>query len=88
MAIIGAHMLPCSSEADALRTMLRDAFGFDSVDLGGGWLIFALPPSELRCTLPTFESGARYQVAFMCDDIRATIAEPRSRGGRSMAAGR
>src|SRR5438046_2171187 len=47
MAIIGAHMLLYSSEADALRAMLRDVFGFESVDAGGGWLIFALPPSEL-----------------------------------------
>ena len=47
MAIIGTHMLLYSSQADALRLMLRDAFGFESVDAGDGWLIFALPPSEL-----------------------------------------
>ena len=83
MAIIGAHMLLYSPEADALRAMLRDAFGFPSVDAGGGWLIFALPPSELGvhpAEGPTHESGVRHQVAFMCDDIRATIAELRTRG--------
>ena len=47
MAIIGSHMLLYSSEADALRRMLRDVFGFRAVDAGGGWLIFALPPAEL-----------------------------------------
>jgi hypothetical protein len=85
MAIIGAHMLLYSSEADALRTMLRDAFGFRAVDAGGGWLIFALPPAELGvhpAEGPTYESGVRHQVAFMCDDIRATIAELRSKGVR------
>ena len=83
MAIIGAHMLLYSPEADALRAMLRDAFGFPSVDAGGGWLIFALPPSELGvhpAEGPTHESGVGHQVTFMCDDIRATIAELRRKG--------
>jgi hypothetical protein len=83
MAIIGTHMLLYSSQAEALRVMLRDAFGFKSVDAGGGWLIFALPPSELGvhpAEGPTYESGVRHQVTFMCDDIRATIAELRTRG--------
>ena len=82
MAIIGAHMLLYSSEAEALRGMLRDVFGFRAVDAGGGWLIFALPPSELGvhpAEGPTHESGVRHQVTFMCDDIQATIAELRAR---------
>jgi catechol 2,3-dioxygenase-like lactoylglutathione lyase family enzyme len=83
MAIFGAHMLLYSSEADALRAMLRDVFGFESVDAGGGWLIFALPPSELGvhpAEGPTYESGVRHQIAFMCDDIKRTIDELRTRG--------
>ena len=47
MGIIGAHMLLYSPEADALRATLRDVFGFEHVDAGDGWLVFALPPSEL-----------------------------------------
>lgn len=83
MAIIGAHMLLYSAEADALRAMLRDVFGFQSVDAGGGWLIFALPPAELGvhpAEGPKHESGGRHEVTFMCDDIRATIAELRAKG--------
>jgi hypothetical protein len=83
MAIFGAHMLLYSSEADALRAMLRDVFGFESVDAGSGWLIFALPPSELGvhpAEGPTYESGVRHQIAFMCDDIKRTIDELRTRG--------
>lgn len=85
MAIIGAHMLLYSSEPDALRTTLRDVFGFDSIDAGGGWLIFALPPSELGvhpAEGPTHDSGVRHQVTFMCDDIRATVAGLRKKGIR------
>jgi hypothetical protein len=51
MAIIGTHMLLYSSQADALRVMLRDAFGFESVDAGDGWLIFALRHQSSGCTL-------------------------------------
>jgi catechol 2,3-dioxygenase-like lactoylglutathione lyase family enzyme len=83
MAIIGAHALLYTPEPEALRAMLRDVFGFRHVDDGDGWLIFALPPAELGvhpAEGPTFESGTRHQVSFMCDDIGATIAELRAKG--------
>jgi catechol 2,3-dioxygenase-like lactoylglutathione lyase family enzyme len=83
MGIIGAHMLLYTSEADALRSTLRDVFGFRFVDAGGGWLIFALPPSELGvhpAEGPTYDSGVRHQVSLMCDDIHATVAELRAKG--------
>jgi len=83
MPIIGAHMLLYTPEPDALRAMLRDVFGFQSVDAGGGWLIFALPPAELGvhpAESPTHDPGVRHQVTFMCDDIRSTVAELRSKG--------
>ncbi len=83
MAIIGAHALLYSPEATALRAMLRDTFGFKSVDAGGGWLIFALPPAELGvhpAEGPTYKSGVRHQISFMCDDIRATVAQLRDKG--------
>lgn len=85
MAITGTHMLLYSSEADALRATLRDVFGFPCVDAGDGWLIFALPPAEIGvhpAEGPTFASGARHQITFMCDDIHATVAELREKGVR------
>jgi catechol 2,3-dioxygenase-like lactoylglutathione lyase family enzyme len=83
MAINGTHMLFYTSEAEKLREVLRDAFGFKYVDAGGGWLIFALPPAEVGvhpAEGPTFESGVRHQISFMCDDIHKTIAELRAKG--------
>ena len=83
MAIIGAHALLYTSEAEKMRAMLRDVFGFPHVDAGGGWLIFALPPAELGvhpAEGPTYDSGVRHQLSFMCDDINATIADLRARG--------
>jgi hypothetical protein len=85
MAITGAHMLLYSAEEEALRAMLRDVFGLRHVDSGDGWLIFALPPAELGvhpAAGPTYESGVRHQISFMCDDIHKTVAELRSKGVR------
>ena len=45
--ITGAHTILYSRDADADRAFFRDVLGFHSVDAGGGWLIFALPPAEL-----------------------------------------
>jgi predicted enzyme related to lactoylglutathione lyase len=83
MAINGAHMLLYTSEPDALRATLRDVFGWKHVDAGDGWLIFALPPAELGvhpAEGPTYESGVRHQITFMCDDINKTITELRGKG--------
>jgi len=83
MAITGSHMLLYTSEPEALRAVLRDVLGFKHVDAGEGWLIFKLPPSELGvhpAEGPTYESGARHQVSFMCDDINRTVRELKAKG--------
>ena len=82
MAITGAHVLLYSSAEDELRTVLRDVFNWKFVDAGGGWLIFALPPSEIGvhpAEGPAFESGT-HQFSLMCDDITATVRELRAKG--------
>jgi predicted enzyme related to lactoylglutathione lyase len=83
MAVVGAHVLLYSPEPEALRAMLREAFGWKHVDAGEGWLIFALPPAELGvhpAEGPTYESGVRHQFSLMCDDIEATVRELRAKG--------
>jgi predicted enzyme related to lactoylglutathione lyase len=83
MAITGIHGLVYTSEPDAVRAIFRDVFGWEHVDAGHGWLIFALPPAELGvhpAEGPTSEAGSRHQISFMCDDIKATTAELRSKG--------
>ncbi len=83
MAITGAHALLYTSEPEAVRAIFRDVFGWHHVDDGEGWLIFALPPAELGvhpAEGPTFESGVRHQLTFMCDDIVATVDELRAKG--------
>jgi catechol 2,3-dioxygenase-like lactoylglutathione lyase family enzyme len=83
MAIIGAHVVLYTTQPDALRAMLRDVFGFQHVDAGDGWLLFALPPSEVGvhpAEGPTYKSGVRHQLTFMCDDIGSTLRELRGKG--------
>src|SRR5262245_51486933 len=47
--ITGMHAVVYTRDAEADRAFFRDVLGFSSVDAGGGWLIFAAPPSELAC---------------------------------------
>jgi catechol 2,3-dioxygenase-like lactoylglutathione lyase family enzyme len=45
--IVGVHAIVFTPDADADRAFLADVLGLRSVDGGGGWLIFGLPPAEL-----------------------------------------
>ena len=71
-------MLLYTSEATALRAVLRDALGWSHVDAHDGWLIFALPPAEVAAH-PT-DGGSRHELYLMCDDIHATVEELRAKG--------
>jgi catechol 2,3-dioxygenase-like lactoylglutathione lyase family enzyme len=77
VTITGAHVLLYSPEADALRTVLSDAFGWRNVDAGGGWLIFALPPGEVAVH-PA--DRPVHELSLMCDDLAATMAELEAKG--------
>src|SRR6187397_1528364 len=57
--IFGAHFLLYSKEAEADRAFLREVLGFSSVDAGGGWPIFALPPGEIAVHPSGAKSPAR-----------------------------
>ena len=45
--IYGAHVIVYSKDSEADRAFFQDVLQSGSVDAGGGWLIFALPPAEL-----------------------------------------
>ena len=67
--ISGAHVVLFSREAEADRAVLRDVFGLEHVDAGGGWLIFALPPAEIA--VHPDADGGQQQVYLMCEDVAA-----------------
>jgi catechol 2,3-dioxygenase-like lactoylglutathione lyase family enzyme len=76
--INGAHVVVYAEDAARARAFFRDVLGLPSVDAGGGWLIFALPPAELG--VHPDGTGGRHELYFMCDDIDATVADLRAKG--------
>jgi hypothetical protein len=76
--INGMHAILYSQDADATRDALRQVLGTRSVDAGGGWLIFALPPAEIAVH-PAGEGG-RAELYLMCDDVAATVAALEAEG--------
>ncbi len=75
--IFGAHLVLFSEDADADRAFLAAVLGLDSVDAGGGWLIFRLPPAE-TAVHPADSPGA--QLYLMCDDLAAEMKSLADRG--------
>jgi predicted enzyme related to lactoylglutathione lyase len=76
--ITGVHAIVFSPEAEKVRAFFRDVLSLSSVDAGGGWLIFALPPAELA--VHPAEGDSCHELYLMCDDIHATLAELRGKG--------
>jgi catechol 2,3-dioxygenase-like lactoylglutathione lyase family enzyme len=76
--ITGAHAIIFTPDPDGVRAFLRDVLGFASVDAGGGWLIFALPPAELAAHPSDDDRG--HELYLMCDDIEATVEELKRKG--------
>jgi catechol 2,3-dioxygenase-like lactoylglutathione lyase family enzyme len=76
--ITGVHAIIFTRDAEGVRAFFRDVLELPSVDAGGGWLIFALPPAELAAH-PAEEDG-RHELYLMCDDIRTTVAELKAKG--------
>ena len=77
--INGAHAIIFSNDEDADRGFFKDVLGLDSVDAGGGWLIFALPPSELAVH-PAEAGNPGQEIYLMCEDIDRTVSDLESRG--------
>jgi len=71
--IIGAHSIIYSKNPDADRAFLRDVLKLTNVDVGGGWLIFGLPPAEVAVH-PSNENDL-HEFYLLCDDVGTLIAE-------------
>lgn len=79
--ISGAHWLIYSKDPESDRAFFRDVLGFPAVDAGGGWLIFALPPTELAVHPGDGAFVQQYAehdllgavLYLMCDDVHAVV---------------
>lgn len=78
LVVFGAHVVLHSRDADADRRFLAETLALDSVDAGHGWLIFAMPPSEVAVHPADAAAGA--ELYLMCDDLAAELESLASRG--------
>src|SRR6188472_3552455 len=71
--LTGAHSIIYSTNPDADRAFLRDVLSLPSVDVGGGWLIFGLPPSEVA--VHPSEKNGPHELYLITDDVQAFIRD-------------
>lgn len=76
--LTGAHMILYSKNAEADRAFLRDTLQLPNVDIGAGWLIFALPNSEVA--IHPAEGDAKHELYLMCQDILAFVGAMKRHG--------
>jgi hypothetical protein len=78
----GAHFLFYSKDAEADRAFFRDVLQLQSIDVGGGWLIFAMPPAEAGIHPVEGEFSQKHAghdligvvLYLMCDDLEHVMA--------------
>src|SRR5437762_11995604 len=78
VTITGAHSIMFGTNPDADRAFFRDVIGAPNVDVGGGWLIFGLPPAEVA--VHPSDSNGTHELYLMCDDVEAFVAAMKDRG--------
>ena len=75
--ITGAHSIIYSKKSEEDRAFLKDVLKFPYVDVGHGWLIFGLPPSEVA--VHPSDEGGTHELYLMCDDIDAFVSDMKKR---------
>lgn len=65
--ITGIHTIIYSRNAEADKAFFRDILKLTNIDVGDGWLIFGLPPTELAIHPST--DSQHHEIYLMCDDI-------------------
>jgi len=75
--IVGAHSIIYSKKPDADRAFLRDVLKLPNVNVGGGWLIFGLPPAEVA--VHPGDKNDIHEFYLMVDDVEALTGEMKKR---------
>jgi hypothetical protein len=75
--ITGAHSIIYSKNPQADRAFLKDVLGLPHVDVGDGWLIFGLPPSEVA--VHPSEKNDVHEFYLICADVDAFVARVTAR---------
>ena len=75
--LIGAHSIIYSRKPEGDRAFFREVLGLPNVDVGDGWLIFGLPPSEVAVH-PSRKNNV-HEFYLMCADVKSFVATLRKR---------
>ena len=76
--ITGLHSVIFTKDAEKDRVFFRDVLKFPNVDVGGGWLVFSTPPSEIA--FHPAEVNDKHEIYFLCDDVETQIKELEASG--------
>jgi len=71
--ITGAHAIIYSKNAEEDKNFFKSVLKLTNVDVGRGWLIFGLPPSEIA--VHPGPDNTSQELYLMCDDIKKFIEE-------------
>jgi hypothetical protein len=66
--IIGAHTILYSSDPEADKNFLLNVLRLTNVDVGHGWLIFGLPPSEIA--VHPADTNGQSELFLLCENIQ------------------
>jgi predicted enzyme related to lactoylglutathione lyase len=76
--IDGAHVIIYSKDAEADKAFFKNVLKFKNVDVGHGWLIFALPKSE--AAIHPSDENDMHEFYLMTDDLDAEMASLKKAG--------
>ncbi len=76
--ITGSHTIILSKNPQADRAFFKEVLHLSHVDAGEGWLIFALPPSEVA--IHPHKRNNVHQFYLICDDIEGFMREMAQHG--------
>jgi len=65
--IVGGHVMIQSKDDAADKAFFREVLNLPSVDAGGGFLLFALPPSEFA--IHEAQDNGSHEFFLMCEDM-------------------
>jgi len=78
--INAAHAIVYAEDADKARAFFRDVLDFPAIDVGGGWLVFGLPRTELAAHPTGPDVAGGHELFFLCDDVEKTVADLTAKG--------
>lgn len=76
--LTGAHAIIYSTDPEADRAFLRHVLKLPYVDVGDGWLIFGLPPSEMA--MHPSDKNNIHELYLMCDDVESFVDKMKMKG--------